>query len=112
MATKRFDTDAIDMDYLKQEFNRFRSELGNAKSKLGGNAADALDQITDYLNGNWLSSLIASLESEISALTERLKGTGKDAVIKLETQVGQRPLTSIAIAFGVGLLASQLLRRS
>jgi ElaB/YqjD/DUF883 family membrane-anchored ribosome-binding protein len=112
MATKRFDTDAIDMDYLKQEFNRFRSELGNAKSKLGGNAADALDQITDYLNGNGLSSRIASLESEISALTERLKGTGKDAVIKLETQVGQRPLTSIAIAFGVGLLASQLLRRS
>jgi len=112
MATKRIDPDAIDMDYLKQEFNRFRSELGGVKDKLSGNASDALDQITDYRNGNGLSSRIASLESEISELTKRLKGTGKDAVIKLETQVGQRPLTSIAIAFGVGLLASQLIRRS
>jgi len=111
MKTKTIDTDNIDIDFLKQEFNRFRSELSGMKDKLGGNAADALDQISSYLNGSGLSSRVASLESEIEHLTARLKGTGKDAVVKLEKEVGARPIASIAIAFGVGLLASQLIRR-
>jgi ElaB/YqjD/DUF883 family membrane-anchored ribosome-binding protein len=41
-----------------------------------------------------------------------LKGTGKNAVTRLESEVGQRPITSIAVAFGVGLLAAQFFRRS
>ncbi len=112
MNAKRIDPDAIDLEFLKQEFNRFRSELSGVKEKLGGNASDALDQISAYLNGSGLSSRVASLESELEYLTGKLKGTGKDAVIKLEKEVGNRPLTSIAIAFGVGLLAAQFLRRS
>jgi ElaB/YqjD/DUF883 family membrane-anchored ribosome-binding protein len=112
MRTKQIDPDAIDLDFLKQEFNRFRGELHGVKDKLGENATEALDQISSYLNGSGLSSRISALESELSQLSGKLKGSGKDAVQKLETQVGQRPLTSIAIAFGVGLLASQLIRRS
>jgi ElaB/YqjD/DUF883 family membrane-anchored ribosome-binding protein len=112
MTAKRIDPEAYDLDFLKQEFNRFRAELSGAKDKLGGGASEALDQITAYLNGSGLSSRIASLESELEYLTGRLKGTGKDAVTRIEKEVGQRPITSIAIAFGVGLLAAQLFRRS
>jgi ElaB/YqjD/DUF883 family membrane-anchored ribosome-binding protein len=98
MKTKRIDPEAIDISYLKQEFNRFRDELSGAKEKLGSNAADALDQISAYLNGSGLSSRIAALE--------------EDAVARLEKEVTHRPIASIAIAFGVGLLASQFFRRS
>ena len=130
MKTSRIDPDSIDLDFLKQEFNRFRAEIAGVKDKFSGNAAEALDQMGAYLNGGHLSSRISSLEEEARAtrsllermgadyeqeleqLGARLKGTSKEAVTKLEKEVGNRPIASIAIAFGVGLLASQLFRRS
>src|ERR1700723_3050046 len=112
MCAKRIDPDAIDIDFLKQEFNRFRADLAGVKDKIGDNASEALDQISAYLNGSALSSRIATLENELEYLTGKLKGSGKDAVSRLEKEVGQRPITSIAIAFGVGVLVSQFFRRS
>jgi ElaB/YqjD/DUF883 family membrane-anchored ribosome-binding protein len=112
MKSERIDPDSIDLDFLKQEFSRFRDELSGMKGKMGNNASEALDQITAYLNGNGLSSRLNSLQAEFEALAGKFKGTGKDAVTKLEQQVGERPIISIAVAFGVGLLVSQLIRRS
>jgi ElaB/YqjD/DUF883 family membrane-anchored ribosome-binding protein len=112
MRTKTIDPNNIDINFLKDEFNRFRAEMAGMKDKIGVNAADALDQMSTYLNGSNISSRLANLEQELEVLGARLKGTGKDAVVKLETKVSERPIASIAIAFGVGLLASQLIRRS
>ncbi len=112
MKTSRIDPRGVDLEFLRDEFNRFRSELNGMKTKLGGNAAEALDQMSDYLNGKGVSSKLSVLESEIETLTARLRDSSKVAVNKLETQVGNRPLASIAIAFGVGLLAAQLVRRN
>lgn len=112
MRTKRIDPDMIDLDYLKQEFNRFRADLTGMKEKLGGNASEALEQMSAYLNGGAISSRLATLESEFETLAAKVKGGGKQAVTRIESEVTQRPIASIAIAFGVGLLASQLIRRS
>jgi ElaB/YqjD/DUF883 family membrane-anchored ribosome-binding protein len=112
MCAKRIDPSSIDIDQLKQEFEKFRAGLGETAGKLGDNASAALDQITDYLNGGSLSSRLASIEEELEILGARLKGTGKDAVVKLESEVSERPLASLAIAFGVGLLAAGFLRRN
>jgi ElaB/YqjD/DUF883 family membrane-anchored ribosome-binding protein len=68
--------------------------------------------MSQYLNGKGVASKLSALESEIEALTARMRDSGKVAVTKLETQVGNRPLASIAIAFGVGVLAAQLIRRN
>lgn len=111
MCAKRIDPSSIDIDYLKQEFEKFRSGLGEAADKLGDNAQAALEQITAYLNGGNLSSRVASIEEELEILGARLRGTGKDAVARLETEVSEKPLASLAIAFGVGLLAAGFLRR-
>lgn len=112
MSAKRIDPSSIDVDYLKREFEKLRTDLGSAAGKLGGEASSVLDQITDYLNRENLSSRVSSLETEISALGTKLKGTGKDAVAKLESEVSTRPLAAVAVAFGIGLLASALIRRS
>jgi ElaB/YqjD/DUF883 family membrane-anchored ribosome-binding protein len=112
MKSEHIDPDAIDLDFLKQEFNRFRDELAGMKGKMGSNASEALDQISAYLNGHGLSSRLNSLEAELEAFAGKFKGTGKDAITKLEHQVGERPIISIAVAFGVGMLVSQLFRRS
>jgi ElaB/YqjD/DUF883 family membrane-anchored ribosome-binding protein len=112
MTTSHIDADTLDLDHLKQEFNRFRTELAGMKGKLGDNASDALEHMSAYLNGGTLSSRIATLETELEHLAGRLKGTGKDAVVRLEQEVGARPIASLAVAFGVGVLAAQFFRRS
>jgi len=111
MKSARIDPNAVDVEFLRQEFNRFRAELAGMKDKIGANAAGALDEITSYLNGQGVSSKLSALESEIEALTAKLRDSSKLAVNKLETQVNNRPITSVAAAFGLGLLAAQLLRR-
>ena len=111
MSQKRNDPSSIDLDYLKTEFEKFRAGLGDTAIKMGGSANAALEQITEYLNGGNLSSRVASIEEELEILAARLKGTGKDAVAKLETEVSSRPLASLAVAFGLGVLAASLVRR-
>jgi ElaB/YqjD/DUF883 family membrane-anchored ribosome-binding protein len=112
MKTARIDPRNVDLEFLREEFNRFRSELSGMKDKMGANASDALDQMGHYLNGQNVTSKLSALEAEIESLTGRLRDSSKVAVTKLETQVGNRPLASLAIAFGAGLLAAQFIRRS
>ncbi len=111
MRAGRIDPNNIDLDYLKAEFDRFRSELAGVKDKLGSNASEALDQMSAYLNGSNVSSRIAALEEQFEAIAGRVKGSGKQAVNRLESEVSAKPLLSIALAFGVGVLAAQLVRR-
>ncbi len=111
MSTANVDPNSIDLDYLKQEFNRFRDELTGMQGKLSNNASEALEQMSAYLQGNTIPSRLTMLETEFEHLTERLKGTSKDAVVRLEQEVSARPITSLAVAFGVGVLAAQLARR-
>jgi ElaB/YqjD/DUF883 family membrane-anchored ribosome-binding protein len=112
MSARRIDPTGIDIDFLKSEFNRFRDELSGMKDKLGANASEALDQMGSYLNGAGVTSRVAALEAELEALAGKVKGGSKVAVARLESEVSERPLTSIALAFGVGLLAAQFIRRS
>lgn len=112
MSRKRIDPDSIDIGVLKQEFNRFREELSGMGDKIGGSATAALDEISAYLNGDGMSARMASFESELGHLAEMLKGGGRDAVTRLEKQVEYRPMISLAVAFGVGLVTAQFLRRS
>lgn len=110
MRTSSIDSDTLDFEHLKQEFNRFRSEVGE---KLGQNATDALAQMSAYLEGGGdLASRVGTLEAEFEQFAGRLKGTSKDAVERLGREIETRPFTSLAVAFGVGVLAAQLLRRS
>jgi ElaB/YqjD/DUF883 family membrane-anchored ribosome-binding protein len=112
MKAESTDPDSIDLDFLKKEFSRFRDELAGMSGKMGSNASEALDQINAYLNGHNVHSRLSSLEANLEALAGKVKGTSKDAITRLEREVGERPITSVAIAFGVGLLISQFFRRS
>jgi ElaB/YqjD/DUF883 family membrane-anchored ribosome-binding protein len=111
MRSARLDPNAVDVEFLRKEFNKFRAELAGMKDKIGTNAAEALDEIAGYLNGQSVTSKLSALESEIENLTAKLRDSGKVAVTKLETQVNSRPITSLAAAFGLGLIAAQFLRR-
>lgn len=111
MCAKPIDRSSIDLDALRHEFEKFRAGLGDVADKLGDSAHAALDQINAYLDGDSISSRMASVEDQLSSLSDRLKNSGKDAIERLEYEVCRKPLTSIAIATGVGLLVASLLRR-
>ncbi len=123
MNAKRIDPNDVDVDFLKQQFSQFRDNMLAMKDKVGGNAAGVLDQMGSYLDAGALSSRLSSLEAEIEGIASRLRDSGKDvmavglskgkeAMTRVESEVTDRPLASIAIAFGAGLLVSQFLRRS
>ena len=123
MNANRIDPNDVDVDFLKQQFNQFRDNMLAMKDKVGGNAAGVLDQMGSYLDTGALSSRLSSLEAEIESIASRLRDSGKDAMAvglskgkeamtRVESEVTERPLASIAIAFGAGLLVSQFLRRS
>lgn len=109
MHKSTINSDSPDFEHLKQEFNRFRSELGE---KLGPQAAEALSRMNAYLEGGNLTSRVGTLEAEFTELAGRLKGTSKDAADRLGHEIEARPFTSLAVAFGVGVLAAQFLRRA
>lgn len=122
MKTKRIDPENVDLDYLRKQFGEFRSNLLGMKEKVSGSTAEVLDQMGSYLDNN-VSSRLSDLEAELESIAEKLKMSGKDAVAlgvskgkqavtRVEAEVTERPIASIAIAFGVGLLVSQFLRRS
>jgi len=104
--------DPVDLDFLRQEFNRFKDELAGMKDRMGGNAEQVLGQMSSYLNTGAVSSRLANLEAELESLATSLKGSSKQAVGRLEKEVANKPIASIAIAFGMGMLVSQLFRRS
>ncbi|WP_298281785.1 hypothetical protein [Acidocella sp.] len=103
--------EALDLEYLRREFARFRDELASVKTTLGTEAHEALERIGAHLEGADLKARVASLEEQLGHLSATLKDKGRDAAEKLEHQVTEKPLTSVAVAFGAGLLLASLLRR-
>jgi ElaB/YqjD/DUF883 family membrane-anchored ribosome-binding protein len=103
--------ETFDLDYLRREFARLRDELAGVKTTLGSEAHEALERIGAHLEGADLKARVASLEEQLGHLSTTLKDKGKDAAEKLEHQVAEKPLTSVALAFGAGLLLASLLRR-
>lgn len=112
MCAKPTNSPSIDIDMLREEFNKLRAGLGDVADKLGDSTHSTLNQISDYLNNDSLSSRLASVEEQLSGLGARLKDTSKDAVARLETEISDKPIAALAIAFGIGLLAAGFIRRS
>jgi ElaB/YqjD/DUF883 family membrane-anchored ribosome-binding protein len=104
-------TAAKETEALKRDFSRLRASLDTVKDKLGNNAHEILDRVADFIDSTHLGARLDDVEDELSRLGGKLKGSGRDAAARVESQVTAKPLASIAIAFGIGLLAASLLRR-
>ncbi len=103
--------DTPDAESIKRDFAKLRSSLDSMRGRLGSNATEVLDRVTDFLDSSNLGARLDNVEDELSRLGGKLKDTGRDATARIESEISAKPLASIAIAFGVGLLAASLLRR-
>jgi ElaB/YqjD/DUF883 family membrane-anchored ribosome-binding protein len=91
---------------LRGEFDKLREELAGIRELLTSEAAEHLSGAKAAAE-----SRLASLQAEVEKLAAQVKGQGTEVLNEIDRKVQERPLTSLAIAFGVGLLAAQLLRR-
>ena len=79
MPNSSIDSDTLDLEHLKQEFNRFRSELGD---RLGQNATQALAQMSAYLEGGNLASRVTAMIEKFRrcAFASGIQGAGDNTL--------------------------------
>jgi ElaB/YqjD/DUF883 family membrane-anchored ribosome-binding protein len=82
-AKKNFDALRSELDTLQEDFGSFVSTLkdnGSSRAELEG------------------------IRERIATLSNDLQTSGQQQLRKLEDQVGERPYTSLALAFATGLI--------
>jgi ElaB/YqjD/DUF883 family membrane-anchored ribosome-binding protein len=88
-------------------------EIGNVKddlAKLRGDIANLSNALKD-VTSDAVNDQIALIRTRIDAITGEAKQHGRATLDDLTDRIEERPLASVLIAFGIGLLAGRLLDR-
>jgi len=85
-----------ELEALKGELGKLRVDLDELKGPVKGIAAALKENLAEALGAGF----------------EKAKVSGKKAVEVVETTVEEKPLQSVLLAFGVGLLLGKLLDMS
>jgi ElaB/YqjD/DUF883 family membrane-anchored ribosome-binding protein len=80
----------------------------NALSKRG--ASQAVDDASDYVSET-IAETADRLRNGAHTLTDEASKFGQEALRKIEDEIEQRPLLTLAIAAGIGFLAGMAGRR-
>ncbi len=102
-APASFDTIADDLATLKRDFARLMDQM-----KTG-----AIDGASETIDGasETAQNLLEQLNERASELYESMSDQGERSVKAITRQVEERPITSLLVAFGIGMLVSRLLSR-
>ncbi len=92
-----------DLSLLKDDLSSFMRDLVAAGKVEAGDAKDRVEAS--------LRQRIDKLQKTASHLTDKAKSHGKDAIDSIETHAREKPLQTIAIALGIGVLLGAVLRR-
>jgi ElaB/YqjD/DUF883 family membrane-anchored ribosome-binding protein len=95
-----------DMQSIRDDIAALRADLSAITQDLksmGKSRAEATKEN--------LSATAQSLKEEITRLFDETRERGKKSVEAVETEIGERPFTSLLISFGAGLILAKLLER-
>ena len=108
MTVKKSTTEETpEMESLKEELANLRSDVASLVASLGkisqSKVAEATDSVTETLeeNTNW---------DDMKSQIERARAQGEQLSQDLSEEVSRHPLASIAIAFGIGYIASKIVK--
>lgn len=88
-----------EFDTVKEDLAKLRADLANLSTALKDATSDTVqDQI-------------AQIRGRIDDLTGEAKIQGRQTLDDLTTRIEEKPLASVLVAFGVGLLIGRLLDR-
>jgi ElaB/YqjD/DUF883 family membrane-anchored ribosome-binding protein len=91
---------------VEGEFGAVKDDLAKLRSDIA-NLSNALKELTSET----VHERIDSLRGGIDRLTDDAKLQSREALDGLTDRIEERPLTSILVAFGVGLLLGRLFDR-
>jgi ElaB/YqjD/DUF883 family membrane-anchored ribosome-binding protein len=95
-APASFDTIVDDLGTLKRDLARLMDQMKSG----------AIDGASETAQ-----NLLSQINERASDLYENMSDQGERSVKALTRQVEERPITSLLVAFGIGLIASRLLSR-
>lgn len=95
-APASFDTIVDDLATLKRDFARLMEQM---KSGAIDGASETAEEVLSQLN------------ERASELYERMSDRGERSIKVISRHVEENPITSLLVAFGIGLIASRLLSR-
>jgi ElaB/YqjD/DUF883 family membrane-anchored ribosome-binding protein len=95
-APASFDTVVDDLGTLKRDIGRLVDQM---KSGAVDGASEAAQNLLNQLN------------ERASDIYDNLSDQGERSVKAISRQVEERPITSLLVAFGVGMIVSRLLSR-
>jgi ElaB/YqjD/DUF883 family membrane-anchored ribosome-binding protein len=88
-----------DFDALRSDLDTLRKDFGTFVSTLKDNASSRAEAELD------------AMRQRLTTLSSDLQATGQQQLRKVEAQVGERPFTSLALAFATGLIVGRMLDR-
>jgi ElaB/YqjD/DUF883 family membrane-anchored ribosome-binding protein len=95
-APADFDTIVDDLATLKRDFARLMEQMKSG----------AIDGASETVE-----NLLGRLNERASEIYDSMSDRGERSVKAISRQVEERPITSLLVAFGIGMLASRLLSR-
>ena len=100
------DSSAKEFEALKSDISKMREDIDALLSAIVAEQAENLEDLKDEA-----TSQADRVKRAGRAAFDRAKAQGNASLESLEETVQARPITSLLVAFGAGLVIAQLLRR-
>jgi ElaB/YqjD/DUF883 family membrane-anchored ribosome-binding protein len=88
-----------DIETLRSDLDGLRKDFGQLMSTLKGTASNRAEAELD------------AMRKRLNKLADDVTTTGRQQLRSVESQIEERPLVSLAIAFAIGLVLGRLLDR-
>lgn len=96
----------VDLSSLKADFERLSQNLATLRQDLVKLGVDGAREVQEAGLAQ-----IETLRRELDDVADRLRRQGQDALTQVERSVRERPLFSLLVAFGIGMILSRLFGR-
>lgn len=103
MATRNLDQE---LDTLRADLGKIREDIAALTRTLGDTAAAEVKA-----GGARLNEAAHAAKERAQRLADSARAQGEEGIAALEQRIEQNPITSILVAFGVGLVIGKLLDR-
>lgn len=98
----------VDLAVLKQDVDELKNDLKEIIKNFKTSASDSADEAKNKLLN---SENVEELKAEFAKVAEEIKSKSQDGADALENSIKSEPLKSVAITFGLGLIAGLFLRK-
>jgi ElaB/YqjD/DUF883 family membrane-anchored ribosome-binding protein len=114
MARKNGNTVAGDISEIENEIGQLMRDIETRVSRLNSitrkSATDAANGASEFVSDT-ISGAADKVRNGAGAVSDEAARMSGDAIRRIEEEIGQRPLLTLAIAAGIGFLAGMAGRR-